>query len=937
MKTLKIHLTFIIIFISLFIGGSVSAATNTWDFDNAGDYTASDIEKVEVSAGNGTLVNDPLPKGVGNISYAAMSTPATVHSTLARGIARSGDYFYISFCSSSSSDSSISVVEVSDLESPTSPTHINTGTKCTYDLHVEGNYLYTSNWQDNSVDIFDISTPANPVLINTVANDATRALASSQSVYVVGNTLYTSSPADQFGVIDITDPLNPVTQGLISDDATTALDYTYQIVVDGNYAYVTALADSGVEVLDITDPLNPTHVGAIFDDATTSLSSPFEIEKSGDYLYVAALGEDAIQVIDVSDPANPTHTATIIDDGTRLLDEPYDITIVGSDLYVVSRTEDAVSRIDISDPTNPQYVGALQNSADLLLNDLRLIKGEGEVLYTFGRNDGFQILTTKPYHQDQPYLMPTSSIVFIDVINTFTETLGASNQGTISYQVSTDDGVTWHYWNGSAWVVTTQTDGTETSSASDIDDNIVTLDTDGGNFLWRAYFVSDGDQVVELDQIDIIFDDITTPVTPDVVDLQSSSDTGILNTDNITSDNTPTFDIECTEVDSIITLYSDNPADNTIIGTHNCTSIGATSIMITPALADGVHNITATETDVAGNESSHSPALELTIDTSIDPTTINTPTTGAPVTGTAELGSTVTVTTDSGATCITTADPLTGMYSCNLSPDPIDGEDITATAVDEAGNNSSVTETGGIDTDAPTSPTVDTVQAGDTTITGTGEDGTTITLDIGTCTNAPVIVVGGVWSCDIDASDAPSKGDRITATSTDAAGNYSTGSYKIPKPSSGGGASYVCKDPDALNYSKFGRHKQSKCKYEQVSVSEEEQEVTAENPFGGNLCPSHLIIHDNMKNGDTNGQYSNYNKGVVTEISILQAHINRLLIEEYGPQAAGPVDDYFRGLTHRGVERLQKRLNILLEGKIEPLDIDGIVGPFTRAAINQSC
>jgi hypothetical protein len=109
-----------------------------------------------------------------------------------------------------------------------------------------------------------------------------------------------------------------------------------------------------------------------------------------------------------------------------------------------------------------------------------------------------------------------------------------------------------------------------------------------------------------------------------------------------------------------------------------------------------------------------------------------------------------------------------------------------------------------------------------TTITGTGEDGTTITLDIGTCTNAPVTVTAGVWSCDLSSADAPQNGDTITATSTDVSGNMSTGSYTIANPSSGsssskgGSVKFICSDPTASNYndSNFGRHKQSLCEYD---------------------------------------------------------------------------------------------------------------------------
>jgi lysozyme family protein len=96
-----------------------------------------------------------------------------------------------------------------------------------------------------------------------------------------------------------------------------------------------------------------------------------------------------------------------------------------------------------------------------------------------------------------------------------------------------------------------------------------------------------------------------------------------------------------------------------------------------------------------------------------------------------------------------------------------------------------------------------------------------------------------------------------------------------------------------------------------------------------------FIISDFMKYGDTNGEYSSYNQGIVTEVSILQSHINRILADEY-TQAAGPVDIWFRSKTKLGVERIQAKLNQLLPNMV-PLDIDGIVGPFTRAAINNSC
>ena len=143
---------------------------------------------------------------------------------------------------------------------------------------------------------------------------------------------------------------------------------------------------------------------------------------------------------------------------------------------------------------------------------------------------------------------------------------------------------------------------------------------------------------------------------------------------------------------------------------------------------------------------------------------------------------------------------------------------------------------------------------------------------------------------------------------------------------------FACKDKKASNYSKFGQHKQSVCRYEDVETP------TEDNPLGGKLCPQNLTIHNFMKKGDRDGKYSSYNKGRVREVKLLQSHINRILKNEYTEKPAGPEDGIFGTLTERGVKRLQTKLNKLLKGIIKkPLIVDGIVGPYTREAINHSC
>jgi hypothetical protein len=99
------------------------------------------------------------------------------------------------------------------------------------------------------------------------------------------------------------------------------------------------------------------------------------------------------------------------------------------------------------------------------------------------------------------------------------------------------------------------------------------------------------------------------PVAPSVPDLDPASDTGVSNTDNITGDNTPTFD-GTAEDGLTVTIYSDGIAVGSGI------AVGGYYSVTTSPLADGVHIITATATDGFG-VSAQSGGLAVTIDTTL--------------------------------------------------------------------------------------------------------------------------------------------------------------------------------------------------------------------------------------------------------------------------------------------------------------------------------
>jgi Tol biopolymer transport system component len=102
--------------------------------------------------------------------------------------------------------------------------------------------------------------------------------------------------------------------------------------------------------------------------------------------------------------------------------------------------------------------------------------------------------------------------------------------------------------------------------------------------------------------------DTTAPASPTGLDLDSATDSGASSSDNVTADNTPTIGGDAI-ASALVTLTSDLDGDVGALSPNSPWSIVASS------MSDGVHSLTATATDAAGNESVPSTALAVTIDT----------------------------------------------------------------------------------------------------------------------------------------------------------------------------------------------------------------------------------------------------------------------------------------------------------------------------------
>ena len=147
----------------------------------------------------------------------------------------------------------------------------------------------------------------------------------------------------------------------------------------------------------------------------------------------------------------------------------------------------------------------------------------------------------------------------------------------------------------------------------------------------------------------IVTVDTVAPVAPTVPDLAGASDTGSSNTDNVTKTITPSFS-GTNESRAIVALFD----GVTQVGTQ--TTAATSYSILSSTLSEGVHSMSGTSTDIAGNVSVRSAGLTVTIDTTAPTELSSAPTltaasdtgvstsdritsdTTATFTGTAELG-----------------------------------------------------------------------------------------------------------------------------------------------------------------------------------------------------------------------------------------------------------------------------------------------------------
>ncbi|MDP4482426.1 Ig-like domain-containing protein, partial [Pseudoalteromonas elyakovii] len=297
--------------------------------------------------------------------------------------------------------------------------------------------------------------------------------------------------------------------------------------------------------------------------------------------------------------------------------------------------------------------------------------------------------------------------------------------------------------------------------------------------------LSEGESTIEVSVRDSVGNETTVSETT-TIDTQAPTLT-IQNVGDV-NDLTPTLQGTSTEVGGTVTLTVTDSDGVVQTITTTVESDGHWDIEIPSALAQGDFTVSASITDAAGNESTANSSGN--VDTITPVVTVDALGLGndsTPVisgTSTEPEGTVVNIViTDSNGD----AHPITATVDANgdwqaTSPELPDGSyTVQASITDDAGNTGGATQTGNLDTLAPTL-TLDTVGATNNstpTISGTSNApaGTVITINVtdadNTETFTATVQADGSWSADVPnaLTDGPL---TIEASVSDSAGNTTT-------------------------------------------------------------------------------------------------------------------------------------------------------------------
>jgi hypothetical protein len=227
------------------------------------------------------------------------------------------------------------------------------------------------------------------------------------------------------------------------------------------------------------------------------------------------------------------------------------------------------------------------------------------------------------------------------------------------------------------------------------------------------------------------------------------------------------------------TVRVDINGDGTIEGTGVVGANGRFAITMNRAVVGG-ETVTVTVIDAAGNVSAGAnatPPVVVPPDTTppVAATNVVIATNGASISGTAEAGATVRIDTNGdGTPDVTVIAQSNGQFTAPLNPPLTNGETVTVTVRDLAGNDSAIIILAATDSTAPAVASNLAITANGSVLSGNAEAGAFVGIDVdGNGTIDTIVIAGPNGTFTAPLGPPLTNGETVGIIVTDAAGNSS--------------------------------------------------------------------------------------------------------------------------------------------------------------------
>jgi hypothetical protein len=248
------------------------------------------------SAGNSEfqvwdIFNPAAPVKNSTLAFTGTSpqTPAVIH----------GGYAYLGYTGSASLPNK----SIIDIRNPNAPTSVFQSANTAATLHniengVQGKYWYLVDQTNANVLTYDVSEPAFPNLLSTVAVGT----ATPVGGVIQGRYLYVACNGGRLVVFDLDVPGTPVSVASIATGNSVA-----GIDVSGKIVALARTSASAIELYDVSDPTTPVLLSTI-----SSASTPIRANIVGRYLYMQGGSSSScvIRIYDISNPLSATLAAS---------------------------------------------------------------------------------------------------------------------------------------------------------------------------------------------------------------------------------------------------------------------------------------------------------------------------------------------------------------------------------------------------------------------------------------------------------------------------------------------------------------------------------------------------------------------------------------------------------------------------------------------------